>query len=107
MPRVPSTPGPWFAFGNGHCVGGPLPPAADGTPQTAGVAMCSMRVRSEAECAANATLIVAAPLLLAACKLAGSRMAALKGGADGARSHANMTAAIDACLAAVAAAEGY
>ncbi len=55
------TPGPWFVFGNGHCVGGP-----HHGNETAGVAMCAMRLRDEEENAANARLIAAAPDLLAA-----------------------------------------
>lgn len=56
------TPGPWFLFGNGHCVGGPFNGA---DAQTAGVAMCSMARRTTEENDANARLIVAAPTLLA------------------------------------------
>lgn len=59
------TPGPWFVFGNGHCVGGPCdrPPT-----NTGGIAMCSMQVRTPAEIAANARLIAAAPDLLGVCR---------------------------------------
>lgn len=65
-PRHGWTAGPWFVFGNGHCVGGPLtasclPDPSDGLPATAGVAMCSMRLRGPEECEANARLIAAAP----------------------------------------------
>ena len=51
------TPGPWFLFGNGHCIGGPL------NGETAGIAMCSMARRTDEENAANAKLIAAAPVL--------------------------------------------
>jgi hypothetical protein len=63
---MPATPGPWFVFGNGHCVGGPFS-GVGGEPgqATAGVAMCGMRLRTEEECEANARLIAAAPELLA------------------------------------------
>lgn len=57
------TPGPWFIFGNGHCVGGPAI-APLGESQTAGIAMCSMSKRHTDECVANAKLIAAAPELL-------------------------------------------
>ncbi len=57
------TPGPWQLFGNGHCVGGP-------ENDKAGIAMCSMRLRSDEQNAANALLIAAAPELLAACEMA-------------------------------------
>ena len=50
------TPGPWFVFGNMHCVGAPH--EANGT---AGIAMCSMRLRTAEENEANARLISAAP----------------------------------------------
>lgn len=63
------TPGPWFVFGNGHCVGGPCERPGE-AEQTGGIAMCGMRLRSPEEAAANARLIAAAPALLAACKLA-------------------------------------
>ena len=70
MSESTHTPGPWFIFGNGHCVGGPKGPI-DGDPrqQTAGVAMCGMRLRTEDEAKANARLIAAAPDLLAACEM--------------------------------------
>lgn len=63
------TPGPWFVFGvNGHCVGGPFTPKPGDDPnqQTAGVAMCGMRLRDPHEAAFNARLIAAAPDLLEA-----------------------------------------
>ena len=65
MPESKHTPGPWFVFGNGHCVGGPKG-FIDGDPreQTAGVAMCGMRLRTDDEAEANARLIAAAPDLL-------------------------------------------
>jgi hypothetical protein len=51
-----ATPGPWFQFeGKPDCVGGPHPENG-----TAGTAMCGMRLRSPAENAANAALIVRA-----------------------------------------------
>ena len=63
------TPGPWFVFPNGHCVGGPTGLLdADPNEKTAGVAMCGMRLRTEEEIEANARLIAAAPDLLAACE---------------------------------------
>ena len=56
------TPGPWYTFGNGHCVGGP-----EGTPGAGeGIAMCAMRARTPDEARANASLIAAAPEMLAA-----------------------------------------
>ena len=55
------TPGPWFTFANGHCVG-----AAHADCGTAGVAMCNMARRSPEENAANAQLMAASPELLAA-----------------------------------------
>ena len=64
MPETKHTPGPWFVFGNGHCVGGPY--LEDPEQPTAGVAMCGMRLRDPEEAAANANLIAAAPDLLAA-----------------------------------------
>lgn len=51
------TKGPWFLFGNGHCVGGP----ADTESGTGGVAMCGMNIRTPEESAANAQLTVTAP----------------------------------------------
>ena len=70
MSESKHTPGPWFVFGNGHCVGGPKG-FIDGDPreQTAGVAMCGMRLRTDDEAEANARLIAAAPELLAACEM--------------------------------------
>lgn len=59
---MPHTPGPWFVFENGHCVGGPGETEAG----TAGVALCGMRLRTPEEIAANARLIAAAPEMLAA-----------------------------------------
>lgn len=56
------TPGPWFTFGNGHCVGGPE--SIEGAGQ--GIAMCGMRARTPEEAEANARLIAAAPDLLSA-----------------------------------------
>lgn len=58
------TPGPWFVFGNGHCVGGAASDGDQGTP-TAGIAMCGMTRRQPAEVVANARLISSAPDLLA------------------------------------------
>lgn len=71
------TPGPWFLFGNGHCVGGP---ASDTETPTAGVAMCGMARRGPDESAANARLISAAPDMLAALRglLASQEFSALK-----------------------------
>lgn len=57
------TQGPWFIFGNGHCIGGPQP---DRDPPTAGIAMFSMAGRSAEENAANAWLCKHAPELVAA-----------------------------------------
>lgn len=54
------TPGPWFVFGNGYCVGGPHP-----ENETAGIAMCSMRLRESLENKWNARLIATAPDLIA------------------------------------------
>lgn len=59
---MPHTPGPWFLFGNDHCVGGPT---NDPEQPTAGIAMCAMRLRTPQETTANARLIAAAPDLLA------------------------------------------
>jgi hypothetical protein len=64
------TPGPWFVFGNKHCVGGPLADRAPTDPAgqtTAGIAMCGMNLRWPDEAEANARLIAAAPELLEAC----------------------------------------
>ena len=63
------TPGPWFTFANGACVGGPAghlgnPSGAD----TAGIAHCGMALRTHSEVQANAALIAAAPELLEALK---------------------------------------
>jgi hypothetical protein len=77
------TPGPWFVFGNGHCVGGPCEPGNglldDPEQKTAGVAMCGMRLRTSEECEANAKLIAAAPDLLALAKEAKNAMAGSHG----------------------------
>lgn len=70
MSDAQHTPGPWFIFGNGHCVGGPASPddsELSANPR-AGVAMCHMSRRPPHENQANARLIAAAPDLLAACK---------------------------------------
>lgn len=74
------TPGPWFTFANGACVGGPAghlgnPSGAD----TAGIAHCGMALRTHSEVQANAALIAAAPELLEALKLA---LRDLNGGSD-------------------------
>jgi hypothetical protein len=67
-----STPGPWFVFGNGHCVGGPFTQTDhagvcdDPEQKTAGVAMCGMRLRTAEEAEANALLIAAAPEMFSA-----------------------------------------
>lgn len=65
---MPHTPGPWFVFDGRPCVGGPSSTFMDADPaqQTAGIAMCGMRLRTEDESMANARLISAAPELLAA-----------------------------------------
>jgi hypothetical protein len=63
MSQPKFTPGPWFVFGNGHCVGGPSDVAVSGT---AGIAMCGMALRDPEEAKANALLIAAAPDLFAA-----------------------------------------
>lgn len=61
------TPGPWFVFGNGHCVGGPVGPLGNSSGAAeAGVALCGMQLRTPKEAAANARLIAAAPELLEA-----------------------------------------
>lgn len=68
------TPGPWFVYENGHCVGGPFEPSLS-VPgvghegNTAGVPMCGMRMRTFEEAEANARLISAAPELLARCEM--------------------------------------
>ena len=65
------TPGPWFIFGNGHCVGGANTDATTlNEHPTAGIAMCGMARRDPAECTANARLIAAAPDLLEALQAA-------------------------------------
>lgn len=61
---------PWFVFGNGHCVGGPMTDPLPAEAKTAGVAMCSMNARLPEENTANALLIAASPDLLAACRAA-------------------------------------
>jgi hypothetical protein len=61
------TPGPWFTFANGTCVGGPV--GILGNPsgaETAGIAHCGMALRTGDELQANARLIAAAPELLQA-----------------------------------------
>jgi hypothetical protein len=69
MSESKHTPGPWFVFGNGHCVGGPTGMMdADPNQKTAGIAMCAMRLRTDDENEANARLIASAPELLAACE---------------------------------------
>lgn len=65
MAAAKHTPGPWFTFANGNCVGGPVgllgnPSGAD----TAGIAHCGMGLRTGTEARANARLIAAAPDLL-------------------------------------------
>lgn len=63
------TPGPWFVFPNGNCVGGPTGPCGPAhadESNTAGIALCGMRLRTHEEQEANARLIAAAPDLLAA-----------------------------------------
>lgn len=62
------TPSPWFLFNDGRCVGGPAV-RPEGEPQTAGVAMCGMALRSQEEIRANARLIVVSPRLLALLEL--------------------------------------
>lgn len=69
MSNAQHTPGPWFTFANGACVGGPAghlgnPSGAD----TAGIAHCGMALRTHSEVQANAALIAAAPELLEALK---------------------------------------
>ena len=64
MADMKHTPGPWTLFNDGKCVAGPESTAGAGH----GVAMCSMRARSDEEARANARLIAAAPDLLAALK---------------------------------------
>lgn len=66
QPTARHTDGPWFVFGNGHCVGGPLTDRLPAETQTAGIAMCGMKMRLPEENAANARLVAAAPELLAA-----------------------------------------
>ena len=70
LSKVKHTPGAGFVFGNGHCVGGPFTPGSGDDPkqQTAGVAMCGVRLRHPEEAEANARLVAAAPDLLAACR---------------------------------------
>lgn len=66
MNKPMHTPGPWFVFDNGHCVGGPAGPmgsAGDESNDTAGVALCGMRLRTHPEQEGNARLIAAAPTL--------------------------------------------
>lgn len=67
MSAAKHTPGPWFIFGNGHCVGGAnTDPTTVAEHPTAGIAMCGMARRDPAECEANARLVAAAPCLLQA-----------------------------------------
>lgn len=71
------TPGPWFTFANGTCVGGPV--GILGNPSganTAGIAHCGMALRTGDELQANARLISAAPRPLEVCKAARSLIAA-------------------------------
>lgn len=60
MSEPKHTPGPWFLFANGHCVGGPH---SDPKQEVAGIAMCSLHLRTDEENKANAQLIVTAPEL--------------------------------------------
>lgn len=53
------TPGPWFVFGNKHCVGGSL------GDETSLIAMCGAARRTTQENEANARLVAVAPELLA------------------------------------------
>lgn len=53
------TPGPWFIFGNKHCVGASL------VDETALIAMCGAARRTTQENEANARLVAVAPDLLA------------------------------------------
>lgn len=60
------TPGPWFTFANGQCIGGPVGPLGNPSgADTAGIAHCGMGLRTGAEIQANARLMAAAPDLLA------------------------------------------
>jgi hypothetical protein len=61
MAEMKHTTGPWTLFNDGKCVAGPESTAGAGH----GVAMCSMRARTDEEARANAQLIAAAPDLLA------------------------------------------
>jgi hypothetical protein len=59
------TPGPWFTFANGQCIGGPVGPLGNPSgAETAGIAHCGMGLRTGTEIQANARLISAAPELL-------------------------------------------
>lgn len=65
------TPGPWFTFANGQCVGGPVGPL--GNPSgagTSGVAHCGMGLRTGTEVQANAQLCAASVDLLQAAQAA-------------------------------------
>lgn len=66
MADIKHTPGPWFTFNDGKRVAGPESTIGAGQ----GVALCSMRARSDDEAKANALLIAAAPDLLDALKAA-------------------------------------
>lgn len=65
------TPGPWFMFANGQCIGGPAGPLGNPSgADTAGIAHCGMGLRTSAETQANARLIAAAPDLLDVARMA-------------------------------------
>ena len=65
------TPGPWFTFANGQCIGGPAGPLGNPSgADTAGLAHCGMGLRTGSEIKANARLIAAAPELLAELQMA-------------------------------------
>ncbi len=55
------TPEPWFIFRNGHCIGGPHEqgPQDQSAQETAGIATCGVRRRTDEEIEANARRIVA------------------------------------------------
>lgn len=59
------TPGPWMVFPDSQCVAGPPGPMGTATPgvNSAGVAMCGMRLRTREEQEGNVRLIAAAPTL--------------------------------------------
>ncbi len=68
------TPGPWFTFANGACIGGPVGPMGNPSgADTAGIAHFGMSLRTGTEIHGNAQLCAAAPDLLQALQVFAER----------------------------------